>query len=295
MSITTEQATGELFRLANRAPFNIALERSDSLATDIFGSGKWSIKPSRTEANFYAIPATATLYLSYAGLASLWCLSYVAFHIMDVASRRQRAERGSSQPHFDIGEELSSRRLPSYLAYARKLFHGDCKWPDDLSTPNVQDQLDTVPGRINNTFFGALSWIVLHEIAHVHHADEILIPSAQRVSQEYRADNFATKWILDSAGTGLKREFRVLVVSVALAWLLLNEQELGKGTTHPAAILRFRETTHLFRMGERSAGLENAAYMFKAIFDPITTPPAHETPEDLFAWVSQRLEALFPV
>lgn len=294
MSITTEQATAELFRLANRTPFNIALERADSLATDIFGSGKWSIQPSRTEANFYAIPANATLYLSHAGLASLWCLSYVAFHIMDVASRRQRAEKGSSQSHFDIGEELASRRLTNYLAYARQLFHGDRNWPEDLSTPNGQAPLDTVEGRINNTFFGALSWIMLHEIAHVHHTDEVLIPAAQRIAQEYRADNFATQWILDSAGTGMKREFRVLVVSVALAWLLLNEQELGKGTTHPAAILRFREATHLFRMGERSAGLENAAYMLKAIFDPTTTPPAHETPEDLFAWVSQRLEELFP-
>jgi hypothetical protein len=150
---------------------------------------------------------------------------------------------------------------------------------------------------VNNVFFGALSWMILHEIAHVHHGDEKFIPADLLVRQEYRADDFATRWILDDAGKGLCREFRVLMITVALTWLFLNERVLGKGTDHPPAILRFREAAELFQMGERSPGLENAAYVFKYVFkallDPKTKPPPHKTPKEIFAWVSRRLENLF--
>jgi hypothetical protein len=88
-------------------------------------------------------------------------------------------------------------------------------------------------------------------------------------------------------------EFRVLMISVALAWIFLNESALGKGADHPPAIVRFREATSLFPTNIRSAGVENAGYLLKAIFDPTTTPPAFETPKDQFDWVSARLEVIF--
>ena len=69
---------------------------------------------------------------------------------------------------------------------------------------------DSINGRINNLFFGALSWLLLHEIAHVHRGDSVwILPAALRIGQEYRADAFATGWVLNEAGHGLQREFRV--------------------------------------------------------------------------------------
>lgn len=53
------------------------------------------------------------------------------------------------------------------------------------------------------------------------------------------------------------------MIAVALTWLFLNGSEIGKGTTHPAAILRFREAAAQFKAGERSVGLENASYLLK--------------------------------
>lgn len=147
---------------------------------------------------------------------------------------------------------------------------------------------------MNNVFFGALSWVILHEIAHVHHKDEKLIPAGLLVRQEYRADDFATRWILDGAGRGLAREFRVLMIIVALTWLFLNERALGQGSDHPPAYLRFREAVALFEVGERSVALENAAYILKALFDPAAQPPPHDTAEEAFEWISSRLEVLFP-
>lgn len=294
MPVSTQEATVGLFRLAQRTPFNIAPERGEKLANEIFGTRKWSLNPSATAANFYAIPAEAKLYLSYAGLASLWALSHVAFNVMDVASRHQREDKKDGQDHIDIGEYFAALRLGEYAAYARSLFHADAAWPINLAKPNIEADFNSVDGRINNLFFGALSWIILHEIAHVHHGDQLLIPKNLRVNQEFQADDFATRWILDAAGTGLKREFRVLMIAVALTWLFLNESEVGRGANHPPAILRFREAVALFNMGSRSPGLENAASVLKAILDPKTPPPISDTPRDSFEWVSGRLEELFP-
>jgi len=147
---------------------------------------------------------------------------------------------------------------------------------------------------VNNVFFGALSWIVLHEIAHVHHGDGKLMPAELLVRHEYTADDFATRWILEDAGNGFQREFRVLMIIVALAWLFLHEQTVGAGSDHPAAILRFREAAALFDLGDRSVGPENAAYILKALLDPTTQPPQHDTAKELFDWVSSRLEILYP-
>ncbi len=86
------------------------------------------------------------------------------------------------------------------------------------------------------------------------------------------------------------------MIAVALTWMFLYESEKkGRGTAPPPTILRFREVVMHFETGERSAGLENAAYLLKAILDPVTVPPAHETPWEAFMWMSGRLEKLFPV
>jgi Peptidase U49 len=140
---------------------------------------------------------------------------------------------------------------------------------------------------------GALSWIILHEIAHIHHGDQKIIPAALLVKQEYKADDFATRWILDIAGNGLQREFRVLMIIVALTWLFLHERAVGTGTDHPPVILRFREAVRLFQMSERSVGLQNAAYVLKALLDPAMSAPPHETAKDYFEWICSRLEVLY--
>ena len=284
-----------LFKIAQRVPFNIAPERGGELASEIFGTGKWTIERSDEPANFFAIPEDKAVYLTGAGQASLWCLAYVAFHVMDIASRSQRAVDYDERSHIDIGQYFSALHLGEYVAFSRSLFHADRPWPSNLETPTNAPPEDSDAWRINNIHLGALSWILLHEIGHIHYGDQKFVPSSIRIRQEYLADDFATKWILDNAEKGLKREFRVLMIAVALTWLFLNESEKGQGTTHPAAILRFREAAAQFQAGERSAGLENAAYLLKAVLDPGTVPPSHETPAEAFKWMSGRLEALFPI
>jgi len=234
-----------------------------------------------------------TIYLSAAGQASLWCLAYVAFHVMDVASGSQRAANQEERSYMDIGQHWGAFHLGEYAAFSRSLFHADRPWPSNLEMPAKDPQENSNEWRIDNLYLGALGWIMLHEIAHVYHGDQKHVPDSLRIRQEYLADGFATDWILDDSGQGLKREFRILMIAVALTWLFLGESELGQGKTHPAAILRFREAAAKFEAGERSAGLENAVYLLKAVLDPETVPPKQETPMGAFKWMSGRLEELF--
>ncbi len=108
MSLTTKAATEGLYRLAARTPFNIAPERGAELAKEIFGSGKWEIRPSDQPATFAALPPEKVIYPSYPGLASLWCLAYAAFHLMDLACRQQRAPKAPGQTEIDIGTEFAA-------------------------------------------------------------------------------------------------------------------------------------------------------------------------------------------
>lgn len=284
-----------LFEHARKVPFSIAPEQGERLASEIFGKKGWTFKLVAGEANFYAIPADAVVAASAGGLASLWCLCYAAYHLIDAASRQQRGTNDPDAQAFDIGGYSSAMRLGEYVGFARSLFHGEQEWPRNLATPDPEMPLDSEEGRVNNLFFGSLAWILLHEIGHVHHKHEKLIPVEQRVRQEYVADDFATRWILEAAGQGLRNEFRVLVICVALCWIFLNEAEIGQGSDHPPAFNRFRETSALFQgLGLRSPALENATYLFKAVFDPETVSPAFENPSEGFDWMVARLEQLFP-
>lgn len=289
---TSEEATVGLFQAARRTPFNVAPEKSKALAREVFGTDDWELRPSRTEANFYAVVNDKAIYLSFAGLASLWCVAFTGYCVMDITSRAARDLEFKGK-QIDFGACWAQLNLSGYVDYAKRLFHSDENWPEGLCRPIFDADLESVEGRVNNLFFGALSWIQLHEIAHVHHGHSNLIPASMKVSQEYQADAFATSWVLDDAGHGQAREFRVLVVCVALGWLLLLEQNKGLGYDHPAMILRFREAVAHFETGERSVALENATYLFKALFDPETEMPTDMLAREAFEWVCQRLESKF--
>ncbi|MET4625747.1 SAM-dependent methyltransferase [Bradyrhizobium sp. I1.8.5] len=294
-SLATKSATEGLFNLARRTPFNVAPEQSHALAEQIFRTRDWSVRPSETEANFYAVVDDKAIYLSYAGLASLWCLAYVVFSVIHLVSRLTRAPEAKAHAAVNIGQFWAEQELHLYLAYARRLFRRDEPWPLALNVPNPNAMTDSFEGRVNNLFFGALSWIMLHEIGHVHHKHERLLPAEERVRQEHQADDFATDWMLKGAGQGIDREFRCLMIITALAWLFLHEETKGQGSDHPPAIYRFRDAVGQFALGERSPALENAYYLLKALFDPANGDiPKRPTPRQAFDWITERLETLFP-
>ena len=294
-SISTEAATTDLFKLARRTPFNIAPERAEALAKGVLENGGWSIVPSSTKADFWAVPEDKEVFVSWAGLASLWCTTVVAYSIMDIASHASRKPGAKQATALDAGQVWRDRNLQGYVDYAKRLIKSDTPWPDDLDRPNAAAPADSDDGRRNNLFFGALSWILLHEIGHVHHGHIPFLPAPSMVRQEDQADDFATKWVLDQAGMGLSREFRVLMVTTALAWLFLFEAVGGQDPNHPPVIRRLRAAARTFGVGDRSPALENASYVFKALLDPAGPVPASRpTPREAFDLMVERLASIFP-
>jgi hypothetical protein len=293
--LSTEEATAELFELARRTPFNIAPERAKALAEDVFGKGDWTLSPQNSKADFWAVVDDRAVYVTWAGLASLWCMAHVAYTVMQMGSTASRDPKikGAS---VDFGQQWQELNLQSYVDFAKQLVLTDRDWPAGLDVPNGLAASATKAGKINNLFFGALSWILLHEIGHVRHGHGHILPADQMVRQEVQADDFATSWILGAAGNGLNREFRVLMVVTALAWLFLFESVGGQGPTHPPAILRFRAAAAKFNLGDRSPALENASYLLKALFDPAGESSSERlNPREAFDRVAQRLEVMFSV
>ncbi|MBS1089506.1 phage exclusion protein Lit family protein [Gluconobacter wancherniae] len=293
-SRSTKDATHSLFKVACSSPFAIAPERAAELKMQVMNTEDWTLNPSETEANFWVVVPDKSIYLSYAGLASLWCLSRVAFTTIYMASQISRDPDAKGVDQVDLGQVWTERHLDKYVAYARRLVTSDEAWPEVLQVPDATAASDSGEGRLNNLFLGALSWIMLHEIGHAHYQHSKWVGADQRVRQEYEADAFATSWILEKAGNGIDREYRVLAIIVALAWLFLHEQVKGGGKDHPAAILRFREAVAAFELGPRSPAAENGVYLLKALFDPISEDmPAGMKSHEAFDWMATRMEELF--
>jgi hypothetical protein len=292
--ISTKDATLGLFNLARKVPFAIAPERADELKMQVMDKD-WSLNPSDTEANFWVVVPDKAIYLPYAGLASLWCLCRVAFTVMDITSRMNRSAETNGAGQVDLGQQWADYRLDEYIAYARGLVAADEDWPQGLTVPDAAAASKSWEGRLNNMFLGALSWIMLHEIGHAHYLHTKYAGADHRVKQEHQADAFATSWILEKAGNGINREFRVLMIITALAWVFLHEQVKKGGTDHPPTILRLREAVAGFDLGERSSAAENGTYLLKAIFDPANeNMPTKMTPREAFGWMVQRMEEISP-
>jgi len=294
--LSTEDATAKLFELLNRTPFNIAPERAEELASKIFGTDAWTVNARPCKANFWARIDQKAVYVTWAGLASLWCVAYVAYEIMQMGSQASRAPAAREAVSVDFGRQWHEQKLQGYVNFARGLVQQDMNWPADLEVPNAGASAASREGKVNNLFFGALSWILMHEIGHTYLDHDPILPADQMIRQEIEADDFATSWILDDAGSGLQREFRALVIITALAWLFLFESVGGQGPTHPPPIKRFRAAMSKLDLGQRSTALENASYLLKAMFDPAGAPPTYRpTPREAFDLIAARLEALFPV
>ncbi|WLA64940.1 phage exclusion protein Lit family protein [Bradyrhizobium diazoefficiens] len=270
------------FQLLGGNPLNIAPERATELMTDVFGGALWDLiaekgAPPGGVQPFMADPDGKAITVSYSGLAMVWCMARFAILLRDVV----KANRGAVEGPVDIGREMQTLR--GYLEYAEALRQADLPWPNELMPPDIAsvDQAE-----INNIFFGAVAWILLHEVGHVHRQHEV--ESGRSLKQEEEADEFAAGWVFEKVPDGRQREFRILAVGVALAWLLLFAP-VGGDAKHPPAYSRVMHVSSHFEAAEDSVALEIVAHLFKALFFPTMTPPTFGTPAELFDWTVNQL------
>lgn len=290
---TTREIMQPFFDDVAASPFRIAPERAAEMDERLKAEGVEDLLFVDGKARFVAMPgADAHIRASAAGLASLWALSYVAFRFMDIGSRLAASPEGQQSGQLVVSADPVYREL---VEFARRLYQADEPWPDELPQPVHGAPFGTIDGCANNLFLAATSWVLLHEIGHMTLGHSRFKSESLRLSQEEEADRFAVLWPLDKCPTVQEREFRVLAIIVALAWLFMFELTSRGGGDHPAAIMRFWQAASLFDVPDDSPALENGVYALKAIFDA----EAADMPEDMppraaFEWIDDRLAELFP-
>ena len=136
---------------------------------------------------FEAFPADNRIEISYTGLAMVWCMAVYAGLALDVV----REARGQVAGRTDVTEIF--RKTRPYLAYATALRTHEHDWPNELYAPNL-NELGEPFQTINGLFFGAVSWLLLHEIAHVHFQHPGNLLPLENIRQEDDADRFAARW-----------------------------------------------------------------------------------------------------
>jgi peptidase U49-like protein len=279
MAKTTELMS-PYFRRIEQALLAVAPERNDELVSAIFKNKLWHLtatdgSPVAGFDPFKAYPTDKNIQVSYAGLAMLWCLAVYAALTLDVA----RAAHGLSG-QIDVSKIFG--KAQRFLDYATVLRTHDKDWPPELYAP-VQGKAGEPFETIDRIFFGAVSWMLLHEIAHVHFQHEEGLLPKKMIQQEDDADQFATCWIFDQVPSDEERELRILFVGVAIAWLLLFEPH-GGDSNHPPAVVRMMHLASYFGARGDSAALEVLAHLLKVLFSPAVPAPEFKTSQELLDW-----------
>jgi hypothetical protein len=269
-------------------PFALAPEKSGKLADIVFHGRTWKFKaikgsPASKVQHFGSNPDEGYLWVTYAGLASVWCVSLYAALLVRIIN----AFGGHHHGPTNIGQYLSDAQ--KYLVYAEGLRLNDFNWPSELSpVPSVTDPLVT---DVNNVFFAAAGLILLHEIAHISKKHKIHLPEDLKIVQENEADTFAASWIFEGVNDPAQREFRILATGIAMTWLLMVEPP-GGSPEHPPAHFRVRAMSEQFNAHPDSPALEIVSHLMKATLFPRETPPTFSNSTALFAWTIERLRQL---
>ncbi len=206
----------------------------------------------------------------------LWCISAHAALTLDLV----KSAGGQHGGETNVGDLFS--RTKGFLDYATCLRTHDKDWPHGLYQPDP-DRKGEPFETIDRIFLGAVSWILLHEIAHVHFQHETNLLPLEMIRQEDDADKFATRWVFEKVGSCRQREFRILAVGVAVAWLLLFEP-IGGDPKHPPAVNRMMHISSYFGAKTDSVALEIVAHLLKILFFPADPIPEFNSAQALFDW-----------
>lgn len=249
-------------------PSYLAPERLPELQA-ILGDPPWELVFIDTATNLKAIPATETedpkLAASYWALLSLWATAKYAVLIVDAVDVALSSGETTLSSKPGGAYDTASK----YLQLARDLTKNrHHSFPADLAVPNASSTA-AEDVRVNNLFYGAVGWVLLHEIGHIHLSHEVDTTTDLKKQQEYEADLWATEWIL--AGNDIPPEhyqFRLLVVATALLWVGQMNVVKGPSSTHPEAVDRLDRCRRLMESRDGQEGFEFAAYILKVAFLP---------------------------
>lgn len=264
------------------AATKIAPERESELRA-VFGGSAWVMDFCGGKANFVAHPGDEpSVEVRFAALLSLWCIAKAALQISQAMADALR--RGQTTVAFAPGtSEYEGRML---LDLAGKLIRDPAfDWPDDAPRPYATPDHGSPEEKLNNLFLGASGWCVLHEVAHIKLGHQKFTSIDRQLQQEFEADDWATKWILDQCSEGATREFRVACCAVALAWIGIVDTIRRGNTDHPHASARLMKCAEHFGLSDISPAIEIANHILKAFFMPTDELPVSDDAKSAFEQV----------
>lgn len=272
--------------LVAQSPSRVAPERADALLRTIFGGKITELEFTSGPANFEAELDAPKVKASFSALMSLWAVARASLQIAQSVADARR--NGQLSLAVAPGTQLHEAR--QLIAAARDLIadHGQL-WPPHLPLPQAAAPLPTHDAGINNLFLGATGWAILHEIAHIHLKHELDTIDSIRRRQEFEADLWATKWILDQAPVDRRREFRIFCIATGLVWLGLINSVRSATISHPPAAQRLLNCASEFMHDDLSPALEMAGDVLKTIFDPTAALAPSEHPADAFVQIALHL------
>lgn len=260
------------------AYFNIAPERANDLNV-VLGGPPWIMDFTAGSANFAAHVAEPSVEARYSALLSLWAVAKAALQISQAMADASR--RNEKSVIFTPGTpEHEGRYL---LDLARKLIRdADFSWPADAPRPDPTAAAGSPEDAINNVFLGASGWCVLHEVAHVHLKHQGANSPHLMLQQEFDADDWATRWVLEKCPNDTLRQFRVVCCAVGLVWIGIVDSIRRGSVDHPHASERLMKCADHFRLSDLSPAIEIANHILKAFFNPDDELPIGDDPGSAF-------------
>ncbi|MDF2600616.1 MAG: hypothetical protein K0Q54_3439 [Methylobacterium brachiatum] len=272
-----ERLTCDYTRLIAESPFRIAPERQQELYDNVLNKEIWDLVFTTEKANFSAFAAEKKIFVSFSALLSIWAVAHAAHTLSPAAAESMR--QGNRIIDVVAGSPLATAF--EMIEAAKELIRNENSiWPPHLPVPIMETEEGTANARVNNLFLGAVSWIILHEIAHINLNHEEITSSIIRNKQEHEADIWAVDWIMKQPRDEFQRGFRIFSVSISLCWIGLIDEIRRGSTSHPHASERFGACIDSFNAQPLDYGVESASYLTKILFDPKSTNEDAEDPAD---------------
>lgn len=207
--------------------------------------------------------------LPLAQLERLWAMTYGFLLGFDIG----RKHASGTEVGIDDCPEL---KIPMHMlswAYEGLKARKRMPWPDYLPRPGNQKGVDEETlEKVNRHFLGAVGFIILHEIAHLHlrHPLPKFQSEEESIRCEREADAWAAAWIMEQCPPHTDtRIFRADVCVLALSLMNLLEfsdgPQVGK-QTHPPTVERLLEfsAAHVQESGGQVAEIGDFPLFFAA-------------------------------
>ena len=269
------------FEPAVRERFSRAIDDAGDLAKDIqLKICDDALRPG-LKAEFAAFLEKKAVRITWNGIATLWacCQAFARIAMAMDEGVRQGRERIDALPNsvkiglglLTASMWLNTKDLPS---------DGKAHWFDGVPPPSAQPN-DQHSCNGNQLFFGALAWILRHEIAHIT-LGHVSTVANYSIVQEKEADDQAADWLRGDrnadglrpvgaapVGEELELERRALAIVLGTVWIASFEIRAREPSTmHPPIADRIFNTLDRMGLREDSAALMTAANCIQALIDP---------------------------